>query len=91
MTDLFIKILLAISLMIIMFGMGMTLAPIDFNRIFKFPKSVLIGLTNQLIILPLIGFSLAVAFNLDPLMAIGIMIIAACPGGPTSNLVTQVF
>jgi BASS family bile acid:Na+ symporter len=70
--------------------MGMTLIPSDFTRILKNPKAILIGLTNQLIFLPIIGFSLALAFNLNPVMAVGLMILATCPGGATSNLITQV-
>tara|TARA_B100000795_G_scaffold64672_1_gene43772 strand:+ start:3076 stop:3897 length:822 start_codon:yes stop_codon:yes gene_type:complete len=73
-----------------MLGMGMTLIPTDFTRIIKYPKAILIGLTNQLIFLPIIGFLLAIAFNLNPVMAVGLMILASCPGGPTSNLITQV-
>lgn len=84
------KVFLPISLAIIMLGMGMTLVIADFTRIIKSPKSILIGLTNQLIFLPIIGFSLAVAFDLNPVMAVGLMVIATCPGGPTSNLITQV-
>ena len=84
------KIFLPISLAIIMLGMGMTLVPNDFKNIFKFPKAILIGLTNQLILLPIIGFILAILFALDPVMAVGLMILASCPGGPTSNLITQV-
>jgi len=84
------KVFLPLSLAIIMFGMGMTLVPKDFTRIAKFPKSAIIGLTNQLIFLPLIGFALALAFNLETTIAIGFMIIAVCPGGPTSNLITQI-
>lgn len=84
------KVFLPISLATIMLGMGMTLIPNNFTRILKFPKAILIGLTNQLIFLPIIGFSLAIAFGLSPVMAVGIMILAACPGGPTSNLVTQI-
>lgn len=84
------KVFLPLSLAIIMLGMGMTLVTSDFSRILKNPKSILIGLTNQLILLPIIGFSLAIAFNLDPIMAVGLMILATCPGGPTSNLITQV-
>lgn len=83
-------IFLPLSLAIIMLGMGMTLIPADFTRIIKHPKAIFIGLTNQLIILPIIGFSLAVAFDLNPIMAVGLMILATCPGGPTSNLITQV-
>ncbi len=88
--ELISKVLLPLSLAIIMLGMGMTLVPADFLRIIKYPKAILIGLTNQLIFLPIIGFSLAIAFNLTPVMAVGLMILASCPGGPTSNLITQV-
>jgi BASS family bile acid:Na+ symporter len=88
--ELISKVLLPLSLAIIMLGMGMTLIPADFSRIIKYPKAILIGLTNQLIFLPVIGFSLAIAFNLTPVMAVGLMILASCPGGPTSNLITQV-
>ena len=84
------KVLLPLSLAIIMFGMGMTLVPKDFTRITKYPKAAFIGIVNQLILLPIIGFSLAVAFDLDSTMAIGLMILAAAPGGPTSNLITQI-
>ena len=84
------KVFLPLSLAIIMLGMGMTLIISDFTRILKKPKDILIGLINQLIFLPIIGFSLALAFNLSPVMAVGLMILATCPGGPTSNLITQV-
>ncbi|EAZ80404.1 bile acid:sodium symporter family protein [Algoriphagus machipongonensis] len=84
------QVFLPLSLAIIMLGMGMTLVPSDFTRILKNPKSILIGLTNQLIFLPIIGFLLALAFNLNPVMAVGLMILATCPGGATSNLITQV-
>ena len=89
-TTLLSKVFLPLSLAIIMLGMGMTLIFGDFTRIVKFPKAVLIGLTNQLILLPIIGFSLAIAFDLEPVMAIGIMILAVSPGGPTSNLIAQI-
>ena len=68
----------------------MTLIPLDFARVLKYPKAIIIGLTNQLILLPIIGFSLAIGFNLESTMAIGVIILTVCPGGPTSNLVTQV-
>ncbi len=88
--ELISRVFLPLSLAIIMLGMGMTLIPADFTRIVKFPKAVLIGLLNQLIFLPIVGFSLAIAFNLNPTMAVGLMILATCPGGATSNLITQV-
>ena len=84
------QILLPISLAIIMFGMGLSLVSGDFTRLFTYPKAVLVGLFNQLMLLPLIGFTIVVLFGLNPSMAIGVMIISICPGGPTSNLITQV-
>lgn len=89
-TELISKIFLPISLAIIMLGMGMTLILADFTRIIKYPKAILVGLTNQLIFLPIIGFLLAIIFDLSPVMAVGLMILATCPGGPTSNLITQI-
>jgi BASS family bile acid:Na+ symporter len=83
------QVFLPLSLAFIMLGMGMTLIPTDFTRIIKYPKAILIGFTNQFIFLPIIGFSLAIAFNLSPVMAVGLMILASSPGGPTSNLITQ--
>ena len=82
-------IILAGSLIIIMLGMGLSLVIDDFKRIFVYPKAILVGLVNQLIILPLIGFAIAVMFPVSPEIAIGIMILAACPGGPTSNLIAH--
>ena len=84
------QIFLPISLAIIMFGMGLGLVTGDFVRLFSFPKAVIVGLCNQLLLLPLIGFAIVVLFELNPSMAIGVMIISVCPGGPTSNLITQV-
>ncbi|MCF8380024.1 MAG: bile acid:sodium symporter family protein [Bacteroidales bacterium] len=82
-------IILASSLIIIMLGMGLTLIIDDFKRIVVYPKAIIVGLVNQLIFLPLIGFSIAIIFPMKPEIAIGIMILAACPGGPTSNLIAH--
>ena len=82
-------IVLMMSLIIIMLGMGLSLVVADFKRIFIYPKAILVGLVNQLIILPLIGFAIVMAFPIAPEIAIGIMILAACPGGPTSNLLAH--
>lgn len=81
-------IILAISLIIIMFGMGLSLTVTDFKRIFLYPKAIIIGLCCQILILPLIGFTIATTLNLSPTIAIGIMLLSACPGGPTSNMLT---
>lgn len=82
-------IILAASLFIIMLGMGLSLVSDDFKRVLFYPKAVLVGLVNQLVLLPLIGFGIASVFNLRPEIAVGIIILVACPGGPTSNLITH--
>ncbi len=81
-------IILAGALFIIMLGMGLSLQIADFKRIVLYPKAIFIGLTNQLIFLPLIGFLITLFIPMQPQIAVGIMILAACPGGPTSNLIS---
>jgi BASS family bile acid:Na+ symporter len=81
-------IILAISLIIIMFGMGLSLTINDFKRVFIFPKAIFIGLFCQILLLPFIGFVLATTLHVSPTIAMGIMLLAACPGGPTSNMLT---
>ncbi|GAA4275301.1 bile acid:sodium symporter family protein [Aquimarina mytili] len=82
-------IIIAISLMIIMFGMGLSLTKNDFKRIAQNPKAVVLGLLNQLIFLPVIGYILVSILDLRPEISIGIMILAACPGGATSNVIAH--
>lgn len=82
-------IILAVSLMIIMFGMGLSLTIKDFKRVLIYPKAVFIGLVSQIIILPLIGYLIAVGLDLSPTIAVGIMLLAASPGGATSNILTH--
>ncbi len=81
-------VFLPLALFIIMLGMGLGLTLDDFKRILVEPKAVILGLIAQLIMLPLVGFLLASLFPLSPELAVGVMILAACPGGPTSNLIT---
>lgn len=83
-TDIF----LPLALFIIMLGMGLSLTLEDFKRVVLYPQAVGIGLVAQLIVLPIIGFAIASLFPLEPELAVGVMILAACPGGPTSNLLT---
>ncbi len=83
------KIFLAASLFIIMMGMGLSLTKEDFKRVLKYPKAVFVGFLNQIILLPLIAFGLIQLFKVSNEIAIGVMILSACPGGPTSNLVTH--
>lgn len=84
------EIFLPLSLGIIMLGMGLALTPADFKRVLLYPKAVAIGIVNQIIILPIVGFLLLLAFPMSlPELAVGIMVLAASPGGPTSNLITH--
>jgi len=71
-----------------MLGMGLGLRLDDFKRIFIEPKAVMIGLIAQLIMLPVVGYLLALVFPLSPELAVGVMILAVCPGGSTSNIIT---
>lgn len=82
-------VILIAALFIIMFGMGLTLTKDDFIRVYKYPKAMIIGLVNQIILLPLVGFGIASFFEVSPELAVGLMILAACPGGATSNLITH--
>ncbi|GLR29247.1 bile acid:Na+ symporter, BASS family [Psychrobacter pacificensis] len=77
-----------ISIFLIMMGMGLSLVTNDFKRVVKYPKAVAIGLTNQLLFLPLVGFALATFMSLEPEYAVGVMLLVLCPGGTTSNLFT---
>lgn len=84
-----VDIILPITLILIMFGMGMTLRVKDFIRLKDYPRAVVAGLIGQVVLLPVVGFLLALAWNLPPELAIGLIILAACPGGTTSNLVSH--
>ncbi len=81
-------VFLPLALFIIMLGMGLGLKIDDFKRVLIEPFAVMVGLIAQLIMLPIVGFVLATIFPLTPELAVGVMILAACPGGATSNLVT---
>jgi len=85
--DIVSKILLPIGLIIVMFGMGLTLTIADFKRVFKHPKAGLVGILGQLLLLPLVGFLFINIFEFPPEIAVGIMIVAACPGGIISNVI----
>ena len=73
-------------LTILMFDLGLTLQPKDFALVFKSPKACVVGLCGQLLVLPLIAFVLAYSLNLPPYFFIGIVLIACCPGGSSSNI-----
>ena len=73
------------GLFVIMFGMGLTLTVADIKRIVIFPRAVTIGLIGQLLCLPLLAFTIAALFQSAPYIAAGLILLAACPGGVTSN------
>lgn len=85
-TEFIITKLLPLSLAIIMFGFGLTLTPADFKRIAQYPKSVFLGLFCQMALLPLLAYIICKSFNLSSEISIGVMILAASPGGITANL-----
>ena len=78
-----------IILALIMLGLGLGLKPEDFSRVFKAPKDFFVGFFSQLIILPLVAYLLIIILGTPPEIAIGVMIIAAAPGGVTSNILTK--
>lgn len=82
---------LPIALGVIMFGLGLDLTPGDFARIGKRPKAVALALACQLLLLPAVCFGLVLLFRLPPVLAVGMMLLAASPGGTTANLYSHLF
>lgn len=82
---------LPIALAIIMFGLGLSLTTDDFRRVTRSPKAVVVALVLQVLVLPLVAFGLVKIFDLDPLLAVGVMLLAASPGGTTANLFSHLF
>src|SRR5690606_14442158 len=86
-----ITILLPLALAIIMMGLGLELRPQDFARVSKHPKAVLVALCCQLVILVGIAFALCKILALPPLLSVGLMLLAASPGGATANLFSYLY
>jgi bile acid:Na+ symporter, BASS family len=80
---------LPIALFIIMFGIGITLQVKDFTEVFMQPKAILLGLSIQALLVPLLAFGLNELWPLSPAAKTGLVLIAACPGGSASNLLTH--
>ena len=83
-----IDVLISSVIALIMFGISLSLTPESFKNIFKFPKSLIAGLSAQMLLLPAIAFLFGVVFNLSPEFKIGLIILSVCPGGTTSNFIT---
>ena len=84
--SIFTQLFLPISLGIIMLGLGLSLTIDDFKRVLKYPKAITVALICQMILLPILCFFLIKVSGLDPALAVGMMLLAASPGGATSNL-----
>ncbi len=84
------KVLLPLGLAFIMFAMGLTLKVGDFTKLFRQPLPVVLGLFVQMLLLPALAFVLLLAYPMRPEYAVGVMILAACPGGITSNMITHI-
>jgi bile acid:Na+ symporter, BASS family len=87
-SNLFTAVLLPLALAIVMLGMGLSLVPEDFKRITRYPKAVAVGTVCQVLLLPLIGTLIALVVPMQPAIAVGLIVLAVCPGGPSSNLIT---
>lgn len=81
------EIFLPLSIAVIMIGMGLSLTLNDFKRISVYPKAIFVGLLSQLVLLPLLAFGLMSVWEIKPEFAVGIMLLSAIPGGPSSNLI----
>jgi BASS family bile acid:Na+ symporter len=81
-------ILMVVAIGLISFGIGLNLQFTDFRKVFWYPRAVFSGLVGQLLIVPLVAFLIIYAWPIDPIYKVGFVLVAACPGGITSNLVT---
>ncbi len=82
----YIPVILQIILFLVMLGMGLTLTLDDFKRVGIAPKAIFIGLFNQIVLVPIIAFTIVAIVPMKPMVAMGLMIVACCPGGAVSNL-----
>ena len=85
------SVLLPLALAVVMYGLGLALTPADFTRVRQQPRAAVIALALQLVVLPAACFGLVKAFDLDPIAAVGMMLLAASPGGTTANLFSHLF
>jgi BASS family bile acid:Na+ symporter len=83
--------LLVVALALIMFGLGLSLTLADFGRVLGYPKAVVVALLLQVVALPAACYLLVIAFGLPPLFAVGLMLLAASPGGVSANLFSHLF
>ncbi len=87
--SLFATVMLPVALAVIMLSLGLALRPSDFRRVLVVPRGVAIGLTNLLLISPLLAFGMAELFGLSPYLAVGLVLLGASPGGTMANMLTH--
>lgn len=87
--DIFVATLLPLAVVVIMFSLGLGLTPADFRRIVARPRAFCIGALNQVVLLPVLAYLIVLALRFTAETAVGFMILAACPGGAASNVVTK--
>ena len=91
MDSVFFVFLLPVLLAILMMGLGLELRVKDFIRVLNYPKVIFIALFIQLILLTSLAFLICIILDLPPLLAVGLMLLAASPGGPTANLFSYLY
>ncbi|GAA4897923.1 BASS family bile acid:Na+ symporter [Stackebrandtia albiflava] len=84
-------VMLPVALGVVMLGLGLGLTVADFRRVLIYPKAVLVALACQIVVLPLVCFGIVLAFDLPTPLAVGMMLLAASPGGTTANLYSHLF
>lgn len=90
-TRFFSSVLLPVVIAFTIMGIGTSLSLSDFRNIFKFPRGIAVGLLGQLVLLPLVAIAVAYLSPLRPEFKVGIVLVAACPGGATANLIVHLF
>lgn len=87
--ELAIQVILPLAQAFIMFSLGLSLTINDFARVFRGGRTLMIGVVCQIILLPIVAFGIVLAFDLPPILAAGTMLLAFCPGGVSSNVISQ--
>jgi BASS family bile acid:Na+ symporter len=87
--DFAIQVILPLAQAFIMFSLGLGLTTADFGRVFRGGKAIVIGVICQIVLLPIVAFGVISAFNLPPILAAGGMLLAFCPGGVSSNVISK--
>lgn len=90
MTEILFAVVLPLALAFIMFALGLGLTVGDFANVVRRPRAFAVGAFAQLFLIPLFAYAIVIAFGVAPQLALGVMIISLCPGGPTTNMLTRI-